>query len=102
MRSLQGNVNLKSAAMPNPPAMSLPASPLRASPRAATVGTTAADALQAAAVVADARVARVAGATGRVGREILARLLADKRYAAVHCMGRLGAMTPWRLPGPRC
>ncbi|MGQ2980609.1 MAG: NAD(P)H-binding protein [Polaromonas sp.] len=39
-------------------------------------------------VVADARVALVAGATGLVGREILARLLADKSYAAVHCVGR--------------
>lgn len=87
MRSLQGNVNLKSAAMRNPPAMSLPASPLRASPRAATAATTvAAVALQAAAVVADARVARVAGATARVGREILARLLADKSYSGRRVM----------------
>lgn len=30
----------------------------------------------------------VAGATGLVGREILARLLADKTYSAVHCVGR--------------
>jgi len=30
----------------------------------------------------------VAGATGLVGREILARLLADKRYSTVHCVGR--------------
>jgi uncharacterized protein YbjT (DUF2867 family) len=37
---------------------------------------------------ADARVALVAGATGLVGREILARLLADKAYSAVHCVGR--------------
>ena len=28
------------------------------------------------------------GATGLVGREILARLLVDKTYAAVHCVGR--------------
>lgn len=41
-----------------------------------------------AAVAADARVALVAGATGLVGREILARLLADKSYSAVHCVGR--------------
>lgn len=34
------------------------------------------------------RVALVAGATGLVGREILAALLADERYAAVHCVGR--------------
>jgi uncharacterized protein YbjT (DUF2867 family) len=33
-------------------------------------------------------VAVVAGATGLVGREILARLLADKTYSAVHCVGR--------------
>ncbi|MDP1943049.1 MAG: nucleoside-diphosphate sugar epimerase [Polaromonas sp.] len=39
-------------------------------------------------MAADARVALVAGATGLVGREILARLLADKRYVAVHCVGR--------------
>ncbi len=30
----------------------------------------------------------MAGATGLVGREILARLLADKNYSAVHCVGR--------------
>ncbi len=30
----------------------------------------------------------VAGATGLVGREILAALLADKRYSAVHTVGR--------------
>jgi uncharacterized protein YbjT (DUF2867 family) len=34
------------------------------------------------------RVALVAGATGLVGREILAALLADKRYRAVHVLGR--------------
>ena len=34
------------------------------------------------------RVALVAGATGLVGREILAALLADKNYTAVHCVGR--------------
>ena len=34
------------------------------------------------------RVALVAGATGLVGREILADLLADKTYATVHCVGR--------------
>jgi uncharacterized protein YbjT (DUF2867 family) len=33
-------------------------------------------------------VALVAGATGLVGREILARLLADKAYSSVHCVGR--------------
>jgi uncharacterized protein YbjT (DUF2867 family) len=30
----------------------------------------------------------VAGATGLVGQEILATLLADKSYSAVHCVGR--------------
>lgn len=34
------------------------------------------------------RVALVAGATGLVGREILAILLADKRYCRVHVLGR--------------
>lgn len=34
------------------------------------------------------RVVLVAGATGLVGREILADLLADKAVAAVHCVGR--------------
>ncbi|MDZ7937611.1 MAG: nucleoside-diphosphate sugar epimerase [Rhodoferax sp.] len=44
-----------------------------------------------AEVVADVRaaaVAMVAGATGLVGREVLAALLADKHYSAVHCVGR--------------
>ncbi|MGH8821974.1 MAG: NAD(P)H-binding protein, partial [Rhodoferax sp.] len=35
-----------------------------------------------------ARVALVAGATGLVGREVLAALLADKTYSAIHCVGR--------------
>ena len=35
-----------------------------------------------------ARVAMVAGATGLVGREILAALLADKTYTTVHSAGR--------------
>ncbi len=30
----------------------------------------------------------MAGATGLVGREVLAALLTDKRYTAVHCVGR--------------
>ena len=34
------------------------------------------------------RVALVAGTTGLVGREVLAALLADKRYSAVHSVGR--------------
>ena len=39
-------------------------------------------------MVDNARVAMVAGATGLVGQEILAALLADKTYSAVHCVGR--------------
>lgn len=39
-------------------------------------------------MVADDRVALVAGATGLVGREVLAALLADKRYSTVHIVGR--------------
>jgi len=76
--------------MPNPAAMSPQASLPPASPPAATAATTAAaDGQPAVAVAAaDARVALVAGATGLVGREILARLLADKSYSAVHCVGR--------------
>ncbi|MFZ2327914.1 MAG: nucleoside-diphosphate sugar epimerase [Rhodoferax sp.] len=35
-----------------------------------------------------ARVAMVAGATGLVGQEILAALLADKTWSAIHCVGR--------------
>jgi uncharacterized protein YbjT (DUF2867 family) len=90
MRSPHAHATRRSAMMtPNPPAMSPPASPLPASPRAATAATTAAaDAQPAAVVAADVRVALVLGATGLVGREILARLLADKTYAAVHCVGR--------------
>lgn len=41
-----------------------------------------------AAMADHARVAMVAGATGLVGQEILAALLADKTYSAVHCVGR--------------
>ena len=37
---------------------------------------------------AAARVALVAGATGLVGQAVLAALLADKSYSAVHCVGR--------------
>ena len=43
---------------------------------------------QEAAMVDHARVAMVAGGTGLVGREILAALLADSTYAAVHSVGR--------------
>lgn len=39
----------------------------------------------------------MAGATGLVGRELLAALLTDKRYAAVHCVGR----RPLTLSHPR-
>lgn len=42
----------------------------------------------AAAAVEAERVALVAGATGLVGRAVLADLLTDKRYKAVHCVGR--------------
>lgn len=41
-----------------------------------------------AAMADHARVAMVAGATGLVGQEILAALLADETYSAVHCVGR--------------
>ena len=41
-----------------------------------------------APVVAAARVALVAGATGLVGRAVRARLRVDKQYSAVHCVGR--------------
>jgi uncharacterized protein YbjT (DUF2867 family) len=68
----------------NPPATPPQASRPPASPRAATGATTGA----ATAPVAAARVALVAGATGLVGRAVLARLLADKHYSAVHCVGR--------------
>ena len=41
-----------------------------------------------AAVVPAGRVALVAGATGLVGRAVLAALLTDRCYAAVHVLGR--------------
>lgn len=41
-----------------------------------------------AAAAAVGRVALVAGATGLVGQAVLADLLTDKRYRAVHCVGR--------------
>jgi len=40
------------------------------------------------------RVVMVAGATGLVGRAVLAVLLADKRYRAVHTLGRRAAHAP--------
>lgn len=46
------------------------------------------DATAVAAAPAAGRTALVAGASGLVGREILRALLADKDYAAVHCVGR--------------
>jgi uncharacterized protein YbjT (DUF2867 family) len=42
---------------------------------------------------ATGRVALVAGATGLVGREILAAILADEAYAAVHSVGRRALAT---------
>lgn len=65
----------------SPPATRLPDSPLPANPPATA-------ATSVAAAPAAVRVALVAGATGLVGRAVLARLLADKTYAAVHCVGR--------------
>ena len=85
---------------PSPPAMSPQASPLQASPPAATAAASVAAAPLAAAVVAaqvaPARVAVVAGATGMVGRAVLARLTADKTsaYAAVHTLGRRAPELP--------
>ncbi len=92
--------------MPNPPAMSLQASPLQASPLAATAAASVAAVPLAAAVaaVADhARVAVVAGATGMVGRAVLARLTADKTstYAAVHTLGRRAPELPAGAPSAR-
>jgi uncharacterized protein YbjT (DUF2867 family) len=85
--------------------MSPQASPLQASPLAATAAASVAAVPQAAAVVvaaavvaqvAPARVAVVAGATGMVGRAVLARLTADKTstYAAVHTLGRRAPELP--------
>ena len=85
---------------PSPPAMSPQASPLPDNRPAATAVASVADAPLAAAVVAaqvaPARVAVVAGATGMVGRAVLARLTADKTsaYAAVHTLGRRAPELP--------
>lgn len=88
---------------PNPQATLLPASHLLASPQAATVAASAAGAPQVAAVAAvaaDAPAAAVAGATGMVGRAVLARLrAADPRtssvvYSAVYCVGRRAPELP--------
>jgi len=85
--------------MHSPPAMSLQASPLQASQPAATVVASVAVAplaVVAVAVADHARVAVVAGATGMVGRAVLARLTADKTsaYAAVHTLGRRAPELP--------
>jgi uncharacterized protein YbjT (DUF2867 family) len=91
--------------MPSPPAMSPQASPLQASPLAATVVASVAAAPLAAAAVAEApaRVAVVAGATGMVGRAVLARLTADKTsaYAAVHTLARRAPELPAGAPSAR-
>lgn len=92
--------------MPNPPAMSLQASPLQASQPAATSAASVAAAPLVAAVAAvavPARVAVVAGATGMVGRAVLARLTADKTsaYAAVHTLGRRAPELPAGAPSAR-
>ena len=85
--------------MPNPPAMSPQASLLPDNrPEATAAASVAAAPLAAvvAAQVAPARVAVVAGATGMVGRAVLARLTADKTsaYAAVHTLGRRAPELP--------
>lgn len=90
---------------PNPQATHHLASHPQASPQAATVAASAAGAqpVVAAAVAADAPVAAaavVAGATGMVGRAVLARLqAADPRtssvvYSAVYCVGRRAPELP--------
>lgn len=85
----------------NPQATLLPASHPPASPQAATVAVSAAGAQPVvAAVAADAPAAAVAGATGMVGRAVLARLrAADPRtssvvYSAVYCVGRRAPELP--------
>jgi uncharacterized protein YbjT (DUF2867 family) len=88
--------------MPSPPAMSPQASPLPDNRQAATAAASVAAAPLAAAAavvaaqVAPARVAVLAGATGMVGRAVLARLTADKTspYAAVHTLGRRAPELP--------
>lgn len=54
----------------------------------AAVAVAVANLQEVAAMATENRVALVAGATGLVGREILAILLADKRYSRVHVLGR--------------
>ncbi len=43
----------------------------------------------------------MAGATGLVGRAVLARLLADKQYSAVHCVGRRAPFAAQDAPQPK-
>jgi uncharacterized protein YbjT (DUF2867 family) len=89
--------------------MSPQASPLPDNRPAATAVASVADAPLAAAAavvaaqVAHARVAVVAGATGMVGRAVLARLTADKTsaYAAVHTLGRRAPELPAGAPSAR-
>lgn len=83
--TIQGASHAMTLTTSNPPATPPQASRHRASPPAATV---AASAGATALVAAAARVAVVAGATGLVGQAVLALLLADKRYSAVHAVGR--------------
>jgi uncharacterized protein YbjT (DUF2867 family) len=68
----------------SPPATPLQASRRQGSPQAATAVASAAATARAAA----GRVALVAGATGLVGRAVLARLLAADTCSAVHAVGR--------------
>jgi uncharacterized protein YbjT (DUF2867 family) len=87
--------------------MSLQASPLPDNRPAATAAASVAAAPLAAAVVAaqvaPVRVAVLAGATGMVGRAVLARLTADKTsiYSAVHTLGRRAAELPAGAPSGR-
>ena len=67
---------------------SLPATLLPDSLPPGNPQATATTSVAATAPAAAAREALVAGATGLVGRAVLARLLADKQYSAVHCVGR--------------
>ena len=74
--------NAMTSTTSNPPATPPLASHRPVNQQAVTGATSAADAPAAA------RVAVVAGATGLVGQAVLARLLADKSYSAVHSVGR--------------
>jgi uncharacterized protein YbjT (DUF2867 family) len=83
--------------------MSLQASPLPDNRPAVTAAASVAGAPLAAAVADHARVAVVAGATGMVGRAVLARLTADKTsaYAVVHTLGRRAPELPAGAPSAR-